>query len=250
MRAILLCALLGMPTLALGAAPGPVVAGGTVADEATKAALLARLRELYGNERVVDRITVGAVATPANWNVYMQKLLAPSLQLVNKGQLQVDGNNVSIRGEVASEAQRQQVATDMAGSLNASYTVSNGLRVAPPAQNLLDTTLGKRIIEFESGRAVIRASGTLILDDMAAALQKVQGKKVEVIGHTDNVGVRETNLALSLARAEAVRGYLAQKGIAPETIAVAGAGPDRPVADNVSAEGRARNRRIEFRVVD
>jgi len=71
-----------------------------------------------------------------------------------------------------------------------------------------------------------------------------------VIGHTDNTGTREANLALSLARAGAVRSYLAAKGIAAASIAVAGAGPDQPLADNASAEGRARNRRIEFRVAD
>jgi OOP family OmpA-OmpF porin len=78
----------------------------------------------------------------------------------------------------------------------------------------------------------------------------VKGKKVDVIGHTDNVGLRDTNVALSLARAEAVRSYLAGKGINPDMIAVSGQGPDRPVAGNASAEGRARNRRIEFHVAD
>jgi OOP family OmpA-OmpF porin len=83
---------------------------------------------------------------------------------------------------------------------------------------------------------------------MAAALQKVKGKKVEVIGHTDNVGLRDSNLALSQARAEAVRTYLAGKGISQDMVMVSGQGPDRPVAENTTAEGRSRNRRIEFRV--
>jgi OOP family OmpA-OmpF porin len=250
MRCWIFLALLAGQAMAQASSSGQVVAAGTVPDQATKAAFLARLRELYGNERVLDRIDVGPVAVPPNWSGHLQKLLAPNLQMVSKGQLQIDGNNVSIRGEVANEAQRQQIASDMAASLNPSYTVNNGLRVSAPAQNLLDAALGKRIIEFESGRAVIRPSGLLILDDMAAALQKVQGKKVEVIGHTDNIGARDANLALSQARAAAVRDYLTQKGIAAASIAVAGEGPDRPLADNASAEGRARNRRIEFHVVD
>eukprot|EP01032_Pedospumella_encystans_P036308 gene36307-biopygen30142 len=85
-------------------------------------------------------------------------------------------------------------------------------------------------------------------DQMASALHQVKGKTVQVIGHTDNVGPRGSNLALSLARAEAVRAYLAQKGVSPDMIAVSGQGPDQPVADNAASEGRARNRRIEFRV--
>ena len=142
----------------------------------------------------------------------------------------------------------QQIASDFAVSLNPSYTVNNGLRVSAAEQNLLDDTLAKRIIEFESGKATLTDSGKGILDEMAAAMQKVKGKKVEVIGHTDNVGLRDSNLALSHARAQAVRGYLADRGISQDMVMVSGQGPDRPVAENSSADGRARNRRIEFRI--
>jgi len=230
--------------------PGQVLVSGTVPDEASKAAMLARVRELYGVERVVDQIAIGNVVLPPNWSGYVQKLIGPNLKLITKGQLKIDGNDVSVRGEVANEAQRQQIAGDIAASLNPTYTVKNGLRVSAAEQDLLDTTLGKRIIEFESGQAVIRPSGLVILDEMAAALLKVRGKKVEVIGHTDNTGLRQSNLALSLARAEAVRAYLAGKSVDAAMINVSGQGPDRPVADNATADGRARNRRIEFRVAD
>jgi len=228
--------------------PGQILVSGAVPDEASKAAMLQRLRDLYGAERVVDQLAVSPVSLPPNWNGYVQKLIQPNLKLISKGELKIDGTNVTVRGEVANEAQRQQIASDIATSLNPSYTVNNGLRVSAAEQNLLDETLAKRIIEFESGKATLTVSGKGILDEMAAALQKVKGKKVEVIGHTDNVGLRESNLALSQARAEAVRTYLAEKGIAPEMVMVSGQGPDRPVAENSNAEGRARNRRIEFRV--
>ena len=228
--------------------PGQILISGTVPDEASKAAMLARLRELYGADRVVDQIAIGSVSLPPNWSGYVQKLIGPDLKLISKGQLKIDGNNVSVRGEVANEAQRQQVASDFASSLNPTYTVNNGLRVSAAEQNLLDATLARRIIEFESGKAALTPSGKAILDEMAAALQKLRDKKVEVIGHTDNVGLRESNLALSQARAEAVRQYLAEKGINPDMVSVSGQGPDRPVADNASADGRAHNRRIEFRI--
>jgi OOP family OmpA-OmpF porin len=83
---------------------------------------------------------------------------------------------------------------------------------------------------------------------MSVALLKLKDRKVEVIGHTDNAGSRAGNLSLSAARAEAVKAYVVGKGIRAEAIAVSGEGPDRPVADNRSPEGRARNRRIEFKV--
>ncbi|GJI99516.1 outer membrane protein [Duganella rhizosphaerae] len=228
--------------------PGQILVSGAVPDESSKAAMLKRLRDLYGADRVVDQIAISPVSLPPNWNGYVQKLIQPNLKLISKGELKIDGTNVTVRGEVANEAQRQQIASDIATSLNPSYTVNNGLRVSAAEQNLLDETLAKRIIEFESGKATLTASGKGILDEMAAALQKVKGKKVEVIGHTDNVGLRESNLALSQARAEAVRTYLADKGIPAEMVMVSGQGPDRPVAENSNAGGRARNRRIEFRV--
>ncbi|MGW8393556.1 OmpA family protein [Pseudoduganella sp. HUAS MS19] len=228
----------------------PVVVAGTVPDEATKAAILLRARALYGTARVVDQLAVGSVVAPPNWSAHMQKLLAEPLKQVTQGQLTVEGNRVGIRGDVANEALRQQVASELANRLNPTYTISNGLRVNAPAQKVLDTALARRIIEFESGQAVLRPSGMLILDEMAAALGQIDGRRVEVIGHTDNTGTREANLALSLARAGAVRSYLAAKGIAAAGIAVSGAGSDQPLADNASAEGRARNRRIEFRVAD
>lgn len=228
--------------------PGQIVVTGAVPDEASKAALLASVRALYGAERVVDQVTIAAVSLPPNWNGYVQKLIAPNLKLISKGELKIDGTNVTLRGEVANEVQRQQIASDIATSLNPSYTVNNGLRVSAAEQNLLDDALARRIIEFDSGKATLTPSGETILNEMAAALQKVRGKKVEVIGHTDNVGPRDSNLALSQARAEAVRAYLSGKGIDQQMVLVSGQGPDRPVADNTSAEGRARNRRIEFRV--
>ncbi|USX28640.1 OmpA family protein [Oxalobacteraceae bacterium OTU3CINTB1] len=228
--------------------PGQVLVSGSVPDEASKAAMLARVRELYGPERVVDQVSIAPVSLPPNWNGYVQKLIGPNLKLITKGEIKIDGTNVTLRGEVANEAQRQQIASDFATSLNPSYTVNNGLRVSAAEQNLLDQTLAKRIIEFESGKATLTESGKGILDEMAAAMQKVKGKKVEVIGHTDNVGLRDSNLALSHARAQAVRSYLADRGISQEMVMVSGQGPDRPVAENSSADGRARNRRIEFRI--
>ena len=229
--------------------PGQVVASGTVADEASKAAVLAKLREVYGADNVLDQITIGQVTTPANWSSNVQKLITPELKQVSRGQLKVDGTSVSVRGEVANEATRQRVASDIATSLNPTYTVSNGLRVAVADQGVLDRTLANRIVEFESGQAVLTPTGKAILDEMAAAMVKLKGQKFEVVGHTDNVGLRVSNQNLSQARAEAVRTYLAGKGIPAETLIASGQGPDRPIASNDTVEGRARNRRIEFRMV-
>ena len=236
-------------SLALADGPAPIVVSGTVADEASRAALLAKLRAVYGPDRVVDQLSLGRVSTPPNWNDYVGRLIGPNLKLVSRGQLQVDGNTVSLRGDVASEEQRQKIAGDIAASLDAGYVVNNGLRVAASEQGVLDAALANRIIEFESGKATLTDSGKSILDQMSVALLRLKDKRVEVIGHTDNAGSHAGNLSLSQARAAAVKAYVVGRGVKAEMISVAGEGPDRPVADNRTPEGRARNRRIEFKVV-
>jgi len=249
---LLLALAFGAADVALAQAPAPqpgqVLAAGTVPDEATKAAVLARLRELYGAERVVDQIAIGQVAMPANWNGYVQKLLSPDLKQISRGQLKIDGTTVSLRGEVANEGLRQKIPGDVATSLNPTYTVNNGLRVSSGEQAILDTALANRTVEFESGKATLTPAGRAILDEMIAAMQKVKGRKVEIIGHTDNVGLRATNQGLSQARAEAVKAYMASHGINGDLLTASGQGSDRPVASNETTEGRARNRRIEFRI--
>lgn len=229
--------------------PGQVVVGGIVPDDATKAAVLARVQALYGAGNVQDQLTVGNVSTPANWSGNVQKLLTTNLKTVHRGQLKVDGTQIDVRGEVSNEAQRQQVARDMATALNPTFTIRNGLRVAAPQQqqNLLDRTLANRTIEFEIGSSVLAPEGKAILDQMATALATMQGTRVAIVGHTDNTGDRRSNIALSQARADAVKGYLVGRGIPAQQMDSSGVGPDQPIAPNDTADGRARNRRIEFR---
>jgi OmpA-OmpF porin, OOP family len=248
--AIFLAAFISTATLAQNAAPTPgqVVITGTVPDDASKQAILSKLREVYGTDKVVDQMSVGAVVMPPNWNTYVQKLISPNLKSISRGQLKVDGNVVSVRGEVGNEAQKQQIASDIASSLNPSYIVNNGLRVTASDQGMLDQTLANRVVEFEVGKSYLTPQGMKILDEMAAALQKLKGQKVEVIGHTDDQGLRASNVALSQARADAVKSYFASKGLDTSTMTTSGVGPDRPVASNTTGEGRARNRRIEFRL--
>lgn len=225
-----------------------VVVTGKVPDEATRAVILARLRQLYGADAVVDQIQVTQVVAPPNWSAHVEQLIAPNLKQVQRGQLSVQGNNVEFKGEVGSEAVRQQVASVAAQSLNATYVVRNSLRVAAREQDTIDAVLANRIVEFEPGSSTLTPSGMAIIDELARALAGLGQRNVEVIGHTDAIGARDMNIALSRARADAVKAQLERRGIAPDRVTTSGEGPDRPVASNTSAEGRARNRRIEFRV--
>ena len=229
--------------------PSKVIASGSVPDEAARAAILAKLREVYGAQNVVDRLEVGGVVPPPNWTENMTKVLTPNLKQVHKGQLQVSGTQIAIKGNVSNEALRQQVVSTIATSLNPTYSIDNGLFVAGgEAQNVLDKTLSNRVVEFESGAATLTPTGRTILDEMGAAIKQIGTPKVQLIGHTDSQGNRQANVALSLARAGTVRNYLIEKGIPAESLSAAGSGPDQPVASNDTVEGRAKNRRIEFRL--
>ncbi|MDR2323851.1 MAG: OmpA family protein [Acidovorax sp.] len=229
-----------------------VVVGGQVPDEATRVSVLNALAKVYGVSNVVDRIeVVGSIATPPNWAVNVGKLLTPDLQQIHKGQLQVSGTQLVVNGEVANEAVRQKLLSDMATSLNPTYTIRNNLQVpAAGSQQQVDQAIANRTIEFETGSAMLTVQGRQVLDAVVPVLAGMGDRKLSLVGHTDNSGDRRLNLTLSQARADAVKGYLVGKGIDPNRISATGVGPDQPVASNDSADGRAKNRRIDFRVGD
>lgn len=101
---------------------------------------------------------------------------------------------------------------------------------------------------FDVGSATLKPQALPLLDSLAAVLtHTLTDMRLLVEGHTDNQGGREYNLKLSLERAEAVKNRLILKGVAPERLRAEGLGFDRPAADNLTPEGRARNRRVCLR---
>lgn len=104
-------------------------------------------------------------------------------------------------------------------------------------------------VNFELSSAILTAGARNILLNLAQGLKGQGGLALEISGHTDSTGPLALNQRLSVARAESVRLYLIQQGIAPDRLTAIGYGPSRPVDTNASDEGRARNRRVEFRVV-
>ena len=103
-------------------------------------------------------------------------------------------------------------------------------------------------IQFENGKATIKKNSYKILNDIAKIFIDNTDYIVEVQGHTDNVGKRDYNIDLSERRAQAVRTYLIEKGVPATRLSAHGYGPDVPIADNKTKEGRAKNRRVEFNI--
>lgn len=104
-------------------------------------------------------------------------------------------------------------------------------------------------IYFESGKKELSEQSFPELDKMAIFFQENSSVQFEIIGHTDNVGPENVNQFLSTARAQAVVEYLIHHGIQSRQLNARGAGESQPIETNETAEGRAKNRRVEVKVV-
>jgi outer membrane protein OmpA-like peptidoglycan-associated protein len=106
-------------------------------------------------------------------------------------------------------------------------------------------------VQFESSTAAIHKASDPLLAQIAAVLaEHPEILRVEVQGHTDNKGARAGNLLLSQRRAEAVVKALIKRGVAEDRLLARGYGPDRPIAANLTTEGRAKNRRVEIKILE
>lgn len=101
-------------------------------------------------------------------------------------------------------------------------------------------------VQFETGSAVIKPESYTILDEILKSSVVAENLKVGVYGHTDNVGNAAANQSLSEQRANSVKGYLQGKGVAANRIESKGMGSNEPVADNNTADGKAKNRRVQI----
>ena len=101
-------------------------------------------------------------------------------------------------------------------------------------------------INFDTGKATIKEESRPTIDQILQLLKENESLKLNIEGHTDNVGDAKSNKALSEQRAKSVVDALIKAGIDGKRLAAAGYGQDRPVADNKTEEGRAKNRRVEL----
>jgi OOP family OmpA-OmpF porin len=102
---------------------------------------------------------------------------------------------------------------------------------------------------FDFDKAVLKPEGRAKLDDLVSKMSGINLEVIIAVGHTDSVGTDAYNQRLSVRRSEAVKAYLTSKGIEKNRVYTEGKGEKQPVADNRTADGRAKNRRVEIEVV-
>lgn len=240
--------------------------GGYVPSAAARERLMAVARQRYPGVTIVDRMGVALGAPAGDWTATAADALT-QLSKLTRGKARLIDDRLTIVGE-GDQAGAAEVRAHYQQPLAAPFTLvvadvtTEGLPLAIPelaglnlaeasaetCQTAFTQMMRTNVIEFDSASAAISAASKALLDNLAAVARRCDRYAIAISGFTDNVGEANANLALSKARAEAVRTYLVGQGVAAERLTAAGYGQTRPRASNKSAEGRARNRRIEFNV--
>ncbi len=170
-------------------------------------------------------------------------------------QNQKDNDQITaLKAQVDDLEKDQAAAAQMAGDLEAEMRA--GLESKDVTISKLQGKLTVNILDrvmFDSGEAVLKPDGEAVMRKIANILIQHPELKIHVIGHTDNVPIRSrfaSNWELSTARALAAVHFLTEKaGVDPHRVGAVGYGEYRPIADNATAEGRAKNRRIAITIL-
>jgi len=245
---------------------------GAVHDAATRSGIIDALKAVFGAKRLQGDIAVDANRGPAPWAEYLRKALEglKALGIRTAGsQLVFEGPAITVGGTSPDETQtkisaalRNAVgggfsvggfADKVAGAVsdaNAKVATALGaLRADFTAQELVDV-LNKAIINFHTAESAVPKDAESLLKNAAELIKKLPADiRLEISGHTDNVGDERANQTLSQRRADSIRNYLANAGVKRTTVQAKGYGSTRPVASNDTPEGRFQNRRIEYHVV-
>jgi outer membrane protein OmpA-like peptidoglycan-associated protein len=163
-----------------------------------------------------------------------------------------EGELTRTRSELANTSQQLSAERKARSEAEDRYREAMKKLAEAATLNVKEETRGTVIVLpgnvlFESGKSTLAAAAQQKLTLIAGTLApQAEEHDLVVEGHTDSRGSRELNMQLSLARAQAVMNFLVSRGVPAEAITAVGIGPDRPIADNNSRDGRTENRRVEI----
>jgi outer membrane protein OmpA-like peptidoglycan-associated protein len=192
--------------------------------------------------------SIGLLASPSKITVGTRYMPLSNKSLAILAGVDI-GTGRAVAAGVPYTAPAQFVAqlsytTGLASSERKHYFTTNDVRVVNRKFII------KKNINFKVGSAILEPSSTELLDQIADVILKNQVHKLLIVGHTDSSHKDDYNLKLSLDRAVTVKNYLVSKGIAEETLMTQGFGKRKPRASNTTEEGRAKNRRVEFFILE
>lgn len=141
-----------------------------------------------------------------------------------------------------------QISKNTAKDVNVeNKTATMAARAAPP-EKLIKVNLSTDTL-FDFDKSVIKPEGRLALDNLISQIRNISLEVIVAVGHTDSIGSDNYNMQLGLRRAQSVKAYLISKGISADKVKVESQGERNPIADNKTAQGRAKNRRVEITVL-
>ena len=237
-------AVLPAPTVRAEGAAGVILLAGSVPDIATSDSIVDAARRLHPGSTIVNNLVVSEVAGPV-WLEAVPGLLDVVTRL-DPWTLVIANGQVMITGLTLDPDQVAAIEVLAAEVVDGQLEVVTDVEVDPAAVAIRLTELLKGSATFGPNDAILSAEGEALLDTAVVILLANPNARLIVEGHTDDFGAEAANLELSQQRAEAVVGYLVAGGIDRSRLTAIGYGETRPIADNVTAEGRALNRRIVF----
>ncbi|WP_200375858.1 OmpA family protein [Thiocystis violacea] len=214
--------------------------------EQTQAALREQLAE--ANARLASAETRPEPAVPATAEPSPADIEALASATARIQALETELNEARSQARSEEAAGGQDLAAELAQlrALQAGFAELNGTYTD---RGLL-VRLAEAELSFPAGKATLPETKLASLDRIAALLSEQAALSVRIEGHTDSLGGDDLNLTLSRQRAEAVKQALSDRGVAAERLSAEGIGSARPIANNATAEGRSKNRRVEVYLID
>jgi OOP family OmpA-OmpF porin len=235
---------------------GTLMLRGSLPDAGARDRILERARVAYGPAQVrADQLTVDARMATPSWVNHIPAVLPVLEQMQGIRSVMIDGRFLVLSGAVPSEQVKASILRTVSPLRSLGLELEDHMAVTAPAaavpslQARLNDLLSRSQIEFDSNQATLTARGRATLDRLIPVLTQAPHTSLEIGGHTDGFGAPDYNKELSRRRAEAVREYLATRGVTHEMTAV-GYGASKPLAAGVSRAALQRNRRIEVRVLE
>ena len=228
---------------------------GNVPNDSVHAAITAAAARKFVSEKVVDNLKT-SIGAPGGFAAAVVPALG-ALSRLSTGTLVVSDREVKLSGDALYDGAALQIRGGLGRDFPQYWQFMADVSVKPAVapvdatvcQQLFSELLGKAGIRFETGKADIDPDSAGLLDRLVETALRCPASNIEVAGHTDTDGDDATNQALSEKRAQAVVDYLVKAGLPPGRFTATGFGSTQPLVPNDSDEGKAQNRRIEFKVM-